>query len=191
MQHLVDLVDAGGGGKVHDARGAHGSTVVTSLGETCRRSRRTPLPDSLGVTSIIETSGLVMQFPSTRALDSLDVSIPAGVTGLVGANGAGKTTSDLAGARPAHPDRRIDLGARTRPVLEWSGASRQDRLRPGTQRVPRRSTRLRLRSPPRRSERACHATKLAAEPAIRSTSSGWAKNAFGPSARCRPASANG
>ncbi len=33
-----------------------------------------------------------MQFPSTRALDSLDVSIPAGVTGLVGANGAGKTT---------------------------------------------------------------------------------------------------
>jgi ABC-2 type transport system ATP-binding protein len=41
---------------------------------------------------IIETRGLVMQFPSTRALDSLDVSIPGGVTGLVGANGAGKTT---------------------------------------------------------------------------------------------------
>jgi len=33
-----------------------------------------------------------MQFPSTRALDVLDVSIPSGVTGLVGANGAGKTT---------------------------------------------------------------------------------------------------
>jgi len=33
-----------------------------------------------------------MQFPSTRALDQLDVSIPSGVTGLVGANGAGKTT---------------------------------------------------------------------------------------------------
>ncbi len=33
-----------------------------------------------------------MQFPSTRALDGLDVSIPSGVTGLVGANGAGKTT---------------------------------------------------------------------------------------------------
>lgn len=33
-----------------------------------------------------------MQFPSTRALDRLDVSIPNGVTGLVGANGAGKTT---------------------------------------------------------------------------------------------------
>jgi ABC-2 type transport system ATP-binding protein len=44
------------------------------------------------VSAIIETSGLVMAFPSTRALDSLDVSIPSGVTGLVGANGAGKTT---------------------------------------------------------------------------------------------------
>jgi len=44
------------------------------------------------VPSIIETRGLVMAFPSTRALDGLDVSIPGGVTGLVGANGAGKTT---------------------------------------------------------------------------------------------------
>jgi len=44
------------------------------------------------VSTIIETSGLVMAFPSTRALDSLDVSIPSGVTGLVGSNGAGKTT---------------------------------------------------------------------------------------------------
>lgn len=42
--------------------------------------------------AIIETRGLVMQFPSTRALDALDLSIPNGVTGLVGANGAGKTT---------------------------------------------------------------------------------------------------
>ncbi len=33
-----------------------------------------------------------MQFTSTRALDALDVTIPNGVTGLVGANGAGKTT---------------------------------------------------------------------------------------------------
>jgi ABC-2 type transport system ATP-binding protein len=33
-----------------------------------------------------------MEFPSTRALDSLDLSVPPGVTGLVGANGAGKTT---------------------------------------------------------------------------------------------------
>jgi len=44
------------------------------------------------VSAIIETRGLVMQFPSTRALDELDVTIPSGVTGLVGANGAGKTT---------------------------------------------------------------------------------------------------
>ena len=33
-----------------------------------------------------------MQFPSTLALDQLNLSIPPGVTGLVGANGAGKTT---------------------------------------------------------------------------------------------------
>lgn len=33
-----------------------------------------------------------MDFASTRAVDSLDVTIPGGVTGLVGANGAGKTT---------------------------------------------------------------------------------------------------
>ncbi len=44
------------------------------------------------VPAIIETSGLVMEFPSTRALDALDLSVPPGVTGLVGANGAGKTT---------------------------------------------------------------------------------------------------
>lgn len=44
------------------------------------------------VPAIIETTGLVMQFPSTRALDSLDLRVPSGVTGLVGANGAGKTT---------------------------------------------------------------------------------------------------
>jgi ABC-2 type transport system ATP-binding protein len=43
-------------------------------------------------TPIVETSDLVMDFPSTRALDHLDVTVPPGVTGLVGANGAGKTT---------------------------------------------------------------------------------------------------
>lgn len=44
------------------------------------------------MTSIVETSGLVMEFPGTRALDQLDLAVPSGVTGLVGANGAGKTT---------------------------------------------------------------------------------------------------
>ncbi len=79
------------------------------------------------VSTIIETRGLVMQFPSTRALDSLDVSIPGGVTGLVGANGAGKTTLislvlglltptagsiDVLGLDPAHrgPELRAQIG---------------------------------------------------------------------------------
>ena len=44
------------------------------------------------MTPIIETTGLVMDFPSTRALDDLSLSVPQGITGLVGANGAGKTT---------------------------------------------------------------------------------------------------
>jgi ABC-2 type transport system ATP-binding protein len=44
------------------------------------------------VSAIIETQRLTMEFPSTRALDALDLSVPSGVTGLVGANGAGKTT---------------------------------------------------------------------------------------------------
>lgn len=79
------------------------------------------------VSTIIETRGLVMQFPSTRALDSLDVSIPSGVTGLVGANGAGKTTLislvlgllaptagsiNVLGLDPAHdgPELRAQIG---------------------------------------------------------------------------------
>ena len=42
--------------------------------------------------SVIATSNLTMQFGEQRALDSLTVDVPSGVTGLVGANGAGKTT---------------------------------------------------------------------------------------------------
>jgi len=53
--------------------------------------------------TVISTSGLTMQFGAQRALDDLDLTIPAGVTGLVGANGAGKTTlmSIVLGLRPA------------------------------------------------------------------------------------------
>jgi ABC-2 type transport system ATP-binding protein len=42
--------------------------------------------------AVITARDLTMQFGSHRALDSLDVDIESGVTGLVGANGAGKTT---------------------------------------------------------------------------------------------------
>ena len=41
---------------------------------------------------VIAAQGLTMQFGSQRALDGLDVEVPSGITGLVGANGAGKTT---------------------------------------------------------------------------------------------------
>jgi ABC-2 type transport system ATP-binding protein len=42
--------------------------------------------------SVISATDLSMVFGSHRALDSLDVEVESGVTGLVGANGAGKTT---------------------------------------------------------------------------------------------------
>jgi ABC-2 type transport system ATP-binding protein len=41
---------------------------------------------------VIAATGLTMQFGDKRALDDLDVDVESGVTGLVGANGAGKTT---------------------------------------------------------------------------------------------------
>ncbi|MFT5204237.1 MAG: ABC-2 type transport system ATP-binding protein [Candidatus Aldehydirespiratoraceae bacterium] len=42
--------------------------------------------------AVIVASGLSMVFGNHRALDALDVEVHPGVTGLVGANGAGKTT---------------------------------------------------------------------------------------------------
>ena len=53
--------------------------------------------------TVIATRGLTMKFGAQRALDDLDVTVPSGVTGLVGANGAGKTTlmSIALGLRPA------------------------------------------------------------------------------------------
>jgi len=41
---------------------------------------------------VITATGLSMVFGQQRALDALDVTVQPGVTGLVGANGAGKTT---------------------------------------------------------------------------------------------------
>jgi ABC-2 type transport system ATP-binding protein len=41
---------------------------------------------------VISASGVSMVFGTHRALDSLTLEVPPGVTGLVGANGAGKTT---------------------------------------------------------------------------------------------------
>ena len=42
--------------------------------------------------SVIVTRALTMQFGAQRALDSLDLDVPEGVTGLVGANGILKGT---------------------------------------------------------------------------------------------------
>jgi ABC-2 type transport system ATP-binding protein len=53
----------------------------------------------------IETSGLVKVFGSTRAVDGLDLTVPAGsVYGLLGPNGAGKTTAVRMLATLLRPD---------------------------------------------------------------------------------------
>ncbi|GAA3214947.1 ATP-binding cassette domain-containing protein [Actinocorallia longicatena] len=53
----------------------------------------------------IETSGLVKRFGDTRALDGLDLTVPAGtVYGLLGPNGAGKTTAVRVLATLLRPD---------------------------------------------------------------------------------------
>jgi ABC-2 type transport system ATP-binding protein len=54
----------------------------------------------------IETAGLGRDYGSTRALDALDVAIPAGaLVGLLGPNGAGKTTAMLLLATLLTPSR--------------------------------------------------------------------------------------
>ena len=42
--------------------------------------------------NVVEISGLTHDYGEVVALRDLDLEIPPGVTGLVGANGAGKTT---------------------------------------------------------------------------------------------------
>jgi ABC-2 type transport system ATP-binding protein len=53
----------------------------------------------------IEASGLVKSFGTTRALDGIDLRVPAGtVYGLLGPNGAGKTTAVRVLATLLRPD---------------------------------------------------------------------------------------
>jgi ABC-2 type transport system ATP-binding protein len=81
-----------------------GVTVVPSLSSTrwrCEASRPAPRghPTSKEAalpahpTPGVETSGLVKTFGTTRAVDGVDLQVPAGsVYGVLGPNGAGKTT---------------------------------------------------------------------------------------------------
>lgn len=48
--------------------------------------------NSAGTVPLIATRGLTRRFGAVTALDALTVSVPTGITGLVGANGAGKST---------------------------------------------------------------------------------------------------
>ena len=42
--------------------------------------------------SLLRIDGLTKQYPGVTALDDLSIDLPRGLVGLVGANGAGKTT---------------------------------------------------------------------------------------------------
>jgi ABC-2 type transport system ATP-binding protein len=59
----------------------------------------------MSVSAAIETSGLVKTFGKTRALDGVDLVVPAGsVYGVLGPNGAGKTTAVRILATLLRPD---------------------------------------------------------------------------------------
>ncbi|WP_340563624.1 ATP-binding cassette domain-containing protein [Streptomyces sp. GSL17-111] len=63
---------------------------MTALDRTGRTTRRA----GPGGGPAIETSGLVKNFGETRAVDGIDLTVPAGtVYGVLGPNGAGKTTT--------------------------------------------------------------------------------------------------
>ncbi|MBO0776572.1 MAG: ATP-binding cassette domain-containing protein, partial [Actinobacteria bacterium] len=64
--------------------------------------RSRPLP---GSQPAVEAAGLVKRFGATRALDGMDLTVPAGtIYGLLGPNGAGKTTSVRILATLLEPD---------------------------------------------------------------------------------------
>ncbi|MCZ6455868.1 MAG: ATP-binding cassette domain-containing protein, partial [Actinobacteria bacterium] len=46
----------------------------------------------MGQSSILEVSNLTHDYGDVVALEDLSLEVPPGITGLVGANGAGKTT---------------------------------------------------------------------------------------------------
>ena len=73
----------------------------------------------------IEAEGLVKTFGTTRALDGLDLSVPAGgILGMLGPNGAGKTTAVRVLATLLRPDgghARV-LGADVVSRVAWSAS---------------------------------------------------------------------
>ena len=60
------------------------------------RQHARPLPESEGVTAVLDARGLVKSFHGVRAVDGVDLAVRAGErVALLGPNGAGKTTTLL------------------------------------------------------------------------------------------------
>lgn len=67
----------------------------------------------------VQTTGLTVDFGDTRALDGIDLTLPAGaITGLLGRNGSGKTTLLTTLAAHRRPQRRSRPGRWREPVGE-------------------------------------------------------------------------
>jgi ABC-2 type transport system ATP-binding protein len=66
---------------------------MTTVSETRSGPRETPRPDA-GAGYAIRAEGLIRQFGEVRAVDGVDLRIPAGeIYGFLGPNGAGKSTT--------------------------------------------------------------------------------------------------
>ena len=101
----------------------------------------------------IETAGLVKVFGETRAVDGVDLAVPAGtVYGVLGPNGAGKTTTVRMLATLLRPD-----GGEARVLRPRRRARGRRGARPGQ---PHRPVRVRRRGPHRHARTWCCSARL-------------------------------
>ena len=111
-----------------------------------RAGRAASLTD---VNAAVRTEGLTKDYGPVLALDALTVDVGDGITGLVGANGAGQVDADQDPARPGAADRRQRAGARPRHRHRRRGDPGGGRLPAGARLPAARRQRERLRRPPR------------------------------------------
>ena len=159
--NLLDGLDGSGRPREADgpaqATGGACSTSSSGGARAARSARRAPVRLLTDVNTerteherhvdglAIETSGLVKMFGDTRAVDGVDLAVPAGtVYGVLGPNGAGKTTAVRMLATLLRPD-----GGEARVFGHDVRARGRRRAQPGQ---PDRAVRLGRRGPDRHRE---------------------------------------
>ncbi|MBU4460553.1 MAG: ATP-binding cassette domain-containing protein, partial [Verrucomicrobia bacterium] len=89
-------------------RAGRGSSCHARLGVPARRLR--VVPEARPVKAALEWRGVAKRFGRTRALDGFSLEVPAGsITGLVGSNGAGKTTAMAIAGGMTMPDAGVAI----------------------------------------------------------------------------------